>query len=57
MRKVYRKKYGGDVWHWCENCSGWPKEDYTVRHYIPHNDKGCEECQKLDDEGKCEKKW
>ncbi len=57
MRKVYRKSYKGDVWHWCENCSGWPKENYTIRHYIPSNQKACEECQKLDDSGECQKKW
>jgi len=28
----YRRRKGSDTWHWCTNCSHWPKdgEDYDT---------------------------
>lgn len=23
---VYRKRKDSDTWHWCTNCSNWPKD-------------------------------
>lgn len=56
MKKpIYRRAYKGETWHWCTNCSEWPENDYTIRHYLPQRDKPCPACQKLDDAGKCER--
>lgn len=56
MKKpIYRRAYEGETWHWCTNCSEWPQNDYTIRHYLPQRDAPCPECRKLDDEGKCER--
>ena len=30
MRKEYRRRKDSDTWHWCTNCSKWPKENYEV---------------------------
>src|SRR2546423_888455 len=26
--RAYRRKKGGDTWHWCVNCSTWPESEY-----------------------------
>ena len=26
---TYRRGNGSDVWHFCENCAGWPTRDFT----------------------------
>jgi hypothetical protein len=54
-KRNYRRKYGTSKWHWCKNCSDFPKEDYTIRHYAPNfGGDLCDECKKLEDEGKCD---
>ena len=29
---TYRKRKGGDTWHWCRNCSNWPTTDYEEEY-------------------------
>lgn len=49
MLTVYRRKNDRDAWHWCKNCSNWPKggSDYAeieapVR---PSTGEFCNECK------------
>ena len=27
---IYRKRKDSYTWHWCKNCSNWPKSDFYV---------------------------
>ena len=42
----YRKKKGSDAWHWCANCSNWPKYDYDEREFDKRPTSGelCDQC-------------
>jgi len=42
----YRKKAGGEVWHYSEYCSEWPAEDFVEIEYPPA-DEICNECRAL----------
>jgi hypothetical protein len=35
MASVYRRTQDGDTWHFCENCSHWPTEDYLEQRQAP----------------------
>jgi hypothetical protein len=28
MNVTYRRRNGSEKWHFCQNCSTWPKSDY-----------------------------
>ena len=32
---TYRRKKNRDTWHWCRNCSNWPKSNYVERSTKP----------------------
>ena len=49
----YRKKRGGDTWHWCRNCSKDPKSDYDTKSDRPSWDL-CEECKSKEKNGTCQ---
>lgn len=51
---IYRKKESGSTWHWCENCSKWPKEKFESTYNKPDSDKMCKECNKKAERGKCD---
>jgi len=53
---AYRKKEKSEVWHWCSNCSNFPKKDYEERKTKPRNGKLCYECTGKDKGGSCKKK-
>lgn len=51
----YRKKKGGDTWHWCGNCSRlptWPYEDETHTKRPPSGEL-CNECRSKEKNGNC----
>lgn len=55
---TYRKRKGGDTWHWCRNCSNDPKENYdevtlygTTR---PSSGELDNECRAKEKAGTCE---
>lgn len=52
---TYRKKRGGDTWHWCRNCSNWPTSDYDEQHTKPTTGELCNECKAKDSAGTCQK--
>jgi len=29
---IYRRQKDSDTWHWCRNCSSWPRGDYEERN-------------------------
>lgn len=41
---TYRKKRDEDIWHWCKNCSKWPKSDYKEVNSRPESGEFCREC-------------
>ncbi len=41
----YRKRIDSDIWHWSEDCSNWPKENYAARSSKPTSGKLCDECK------------
>lgn len=47
MAGEYRKRKGVayDTWHFCTNCSKWPKENYDVRYTKPTDGELCDECK------------
>ncbi len=48
----YRKKKGDQIWHFCQNCPDYPKEDYDswCGGTRPPGGKICEECILLEEE-------
>lgn len=53
----YRKKKGSDTWHWCTNCSNWPKYDYDEREFDKRPTSGelCDQCLAKEKDNKCVK--
>lgn len=51
----YRKVTGTDIWHYCQNCSNWPKVNYLEEKEAPRWGTICGECRAKDVKGECEK--
>lgn len=53
----YRKAKGRDTWHWCTNCSVWPKAKYVERPDKPPHGEGelCDQCKSKEARGDCMK--
>jgi hypothetical protein len=49
----YRKKKGSDTWHWCRNCSNWPRWDYDSRLTKPTSGELDNECKAKEKAGDC----
>jgi len=49
----FRKGHGEDTWHFCSNCSNWPKSDYETRTTKPPDGECCNECQAKMTDGDC----
>jgi hypothetical protein len=41
----YRKRQDADIWHFCSNCSRWPRFDYIELWVKPTSGKICSECE------------
>ena len=54
-RTAYRRRKGGDAWHWCRNCSTWPTSDYDERYTKPTSGELCNECKHKEKNGTCRK--
>ena len=52
--RLFRRREGSDVWHWCANCSNWPGEAYAERDTKPRSGELCDECRGKDRQGRCE---
>ena len=51
----YRRRNDSDTWHWCRNCSNWPKSNYNERATKPRSGKLDRECKAKDRRGDCRK--
>jgi hypothetical protein len=53
MAVSFRRRRGTDTWHFCSNCSHWPREDYDERMTNPWNGHYCPECLRKRASGAC----
>ena len=49
---VYRKVADSQTWHFCSNCTHWPKDDYE-ESTLPVSGDACNQCKALHHEGNC----
>lgn len=52
---AYRRTKGKDTWHFCSNCSNWPKTNYDERQDKPSSGEFCNECLGKQKNGQCSK--
>ena len=56
---TYRKQNGKEVWHFCRNCTNWPKSDYVESLDKPLENKlpapQCPQCIAKVQAGTCKK--
>ncbi|HEV2756491.1 MAG TPA: S8 family serine peptidase [Actinomycetota bacterium] len=50
---AYRRRRGSDVWHFCTNCTSWPKRDYDERATKPRSGELCNQCLSKKRKGAC----
>lgn len=53
MASQYRKSTGSDTWHYCSNCSNYPRSGYTTSNGKPTYGELCNECQGKERNGEC----
>jgi len=53
---AYRKLKGHDTWHWCRNCSNWPRVPgtYVEQPTKPSSGELCNECKAKQSAGTCQ---
>lgn len=49
----YRKRRGSDTWHFCSNCSNYPKSGYESSTSKPSSGEFCDECRSKRKNGDC----
>lgn len=51
----YRKTeaWGYKKWHFCRNCTNWPKATYKVQKYEPQEYDLCGQCKRLAQDKRC----
>lgn len=52
--RTYRRRKGGDTWHFCKNCSTWPTTDYVEQVGKPTSGEFCNACLAKDKAGNCQ---
>ncbi len=59
-KKEYRKRTYSDTWHWCTNCTQWPKwpDDYETwcGYDRPPVGELCDQCRSKEDNFNCQEK-
>jgi hypothetical protein len=53
MASTWRRRKGGDTWHFCSNCSNWPTVNYDSSTSKPSSGELCNECQAKKAAGNC----
>jgi hypothetical protein len=53
MAVTFRRRRGTDMWHFCSNCSNWPRDDYDERATNPGSGLFCNECVRKRASGAC----
>lgn len=51
---AYRKRKTNDTWHFCSNCSNWPRTDYVEQQNKPTTGEFCNECQAKRKDNNCQ---
>lgn len=51
----WRRRKDKDTWHWCTNCSNWPKDgtDFVTSHTKPTTGEQDNECKDKQQDGRC----
>jgi hypothetical protein len=49
----YRQSQDCETWHFCSNCSGWPRLNYVELWIEPGGGEICRECEQRQREGNC----
>ena len=44
MASKYRKLTESDTWHFCRNCTNWPKSGYVTSSTKPRSGELCNQC-------------
>ncbi len=44
----YRKRKGGDTWHWTADCMHWPAINYERKLSKPTQGQLCEKCKQTE---------
>jgi hypothetical protein len=50
----YRRREDSDTWHFCRNCSNYPREAYEASAEKPSSGEFCNECQSKKESGQCQ---
>jgi hypothetical protein len=51
---LFRHGHASPTWHFCQNCSAWPGQDYEEETREPPQDLLCTECTRRLVELQCE---
>lgn len=56
MARTYRRLEGRDAWHFCSNCSNWPKrpDKYEEQSTKPTSGELDNECRSKQSNGNCD---
>jgi glycosyltransferase involved in cell wall biosynthesis len=49
---MFRRRRGGDSWHFCDNCPEWPRDEFEEQEAIPSSGE-CPTCRAQWDRGAC----
>ena len=50
---AYRRRQGNDTWHFCGNCSNYPRSGYIEHPGKPTTGELCNECKNKKAAGNC----
>ena len=42
--KRYARAYDSHIWHWCKDCTFYPKEEWEIINETPSTGVTCKEC-------------
>ena len=51
---IYRRAHHEATWHFCQNCAGWPREQFQDTTIEPPRAELCPECASRTTELTCE---
>jgi hypothetical protein len=51
---IYRRHTEIPIWHFCQNCSAWPRHDYQDQTIEPQREHLCAECSAKTEQLECE---
>jgi hypothetical protein len=51
---IYRRALKSTTWHFCRNCSFWPRKEFEQRTGVPEEGALCAECKVLRGRENCD---